>query len=249
MQVFHRNLFLLTGFLFTVVLAPAAISRSHAGDASKDEAEKLAPICGKLVAPPVGIGVRGDLLCAIVSTIDEASAQQFVSVLRKHRIRWIEFVSLGGDAGSALKIGEAVYDSQARLIVNGPCVSSCANYVFLAAREKYVLPGGVVAWHGGVPRTPLSESDPGAPLIARSNAFFAKIGVNRDLVDRPSDELMNSSEFIRARRAGNKPLWTYSRSDLETAFLVKGIKAYWYPNDAEWQKTFWSQFIFRTRIE
>jgi hypothetical protein len=34
------------------------------------------------------------------------------------------------------------------VIVEDYCLSSCANYVFPAARHKTVKPGAIVAWHG-----------------------------------------------------------------------------------------------------
>ena len=35
-----------------------------------------------------------------------------------------------------------------RLVVDGRCLSACANYLFPAAIRKAVLPGSVVAIHG-----------------------------------------------------------------------------------------------------
>ena len=53
------------------------------------------------------------------------------------------------------------------------CVSSCANYVFVAARTKRVLPGGAVAWHGNA-----LQHD----AVAQVDDMFSKPRTGRRLV-------------------------------------------------------------------
>lgn len=50
------------------------------------------------------------------------------------------------EAGIAL--GTWVFEHRLDVEVNEYCLSSCANYVFPAARRKFISPGAVVAWHG-----------------------------------------------------------------------------------------------------
>jgi len=216
-----------------------------ASDSETVEAEHVASLCGEIWSPAEKIAAKDGVLCAFMPSIDPASASELVALLEANRIQWILILSFGGDVGSALDMADAIYESRARLIINGPCLSSCANHVFLAAREKYVLSGGVVAWHGGIPHTPSSESNPLAPLIARSNAFFDKVGVSKDLFERYPQELAKAPAFHRAIDAKVALFWTYPKADLEKRFMVTGIRSYWFPEYSEWKKKAPS-LVFRT---
>jgi hypothetical protein len=45
-------------------------------------------------------------------------------------------------------LADWVHARQLDVVVTGVCLSSCANYVFPAARQKEIRPGAIVAWHG-----------------------------------------------------------------------------------------------------
>ena len=55
----------------------------------------------------------------------------------------------GGNAEEAMLIGNQIIDQNLSLVVDGYCLSACANYVFLAAPKKALLPGGILGFHGG----------------------------------------------------------------------------------------------------
>ena len=133
-------------------------------------------------------------------------------------------------------MAEAVYDSGAPLVITGPCLSSCANYIFVAARRKYVIPGGVVGWHGGIPEAPKDDDDPAAPLIARSRAFIAKVGVDPALFETYPADMKDWPEFVRAVDEGKAPFWSYPQSELKERFSVSGIVDYWFPDCADWDQ-------------
>jgi hypothetical protein len=54
----------------------------------------------------------------------------------------------GGDVAAAIELADWVHARQLDITVTGVCLSSCANYVFPAARNKAIRPGAIVAWHG-----------------------------------------------------------------------------------------------------
>lgn len=58
--------------------------------------------------------------------------------------------SNGGNAEEAMLIGNQIIDQNLNLIVDGYCLSSCANYVFLAAPKKTLLGDSVLGFHGAV---------------------------------------------------------------------------------------------------
>ena len=54
----------------------------------------------------------------------------------------------GGDVVAGIALGQWVFDNGIDIEVRDYCLSSCANYVFTAGRNKVIHPGAVVAWHG-----------------------------------------------------------------------------------------------------
>ena len=80
--------------------------------------------------------------------IDEARNRQFLSTIAKHSVKRLVITSVGGEVKAAIALGQWVFQQGLSLEVDGYCLSSCANYVFPAARHKTIRKGAVVAWHG-----------------------------------------------------------------------------------------------------
>jgi membrane-bound inhibitor of C-type lysozyme len=64
----------------------------------------------------------------------------------------------GGPIEDGLDIGNWLYDNGLDILVVEKCMSSCANYIFPAAKNKEISDGAVVAWHGSL-SDPLEEGD------------------------------------------------------------------------------------------
>jgi membrane-bound inhibitor of C-type lysozyme len=64
----------------------------------------------------------------------------------------------GGPIEDGMDIGNWVFDNGLDILVIEKCMSSCANYVFPAARNKEIADGAVVAWHGSL-SDPLDKGD------------------------------------------------------------------------------------------
>ena len=56
--------------------------------------------------------------------------------------------SEGGSVTPGLDLGDWVFDKGLVVVVEGVCASSCANYVFTAARQKGLKKDSVMIWHG-----------------------------------------------------------------------------------------------------
>ena len=54
----------------------------------------------------------------------------------------------GGSAAEAVKMGLDLINSDVDVIIDGPCFSSCANYHFLAGKNKTIVGDGFVGFHG-----------------------------------------------------------------------------------------------------
>lgn len=64
--------------------------------------------------------------------------------------------SVGGDSEAAILMGGFIHDKNLDLEVEGGCASSCANYLFPAARHKTIPAGAVLGFHGTMYLTALA---------------------------------------------------------------------------------------------
>lgn len=60
----------------------------------------------------------------------------------------ISINSGGGDIETAINIGHIIYDKGINIEVRRLCLSSCANYLFPAAKNKIINYGSIIGFHG-----------------------------------------------------------------------------------------------------
>lgn len=169
---------------------------------------------------------------------------------RRHLLRYLNaatktlvVTSEGGSPDEGMLMAEELRRRNIRLVVDKYCMSSCANYLFLAAPQKSVKPGSLVGFHGG-PLGSLSEEkerqfERGAlsshsmhgeglqnhldKLAIRELEFFSRIGVDRELY-RDVDKVILASVAGKSRApvlhgrltlATAKGKWDYGVSDKE----------------------------------
>ena len=95
--------------------------------------------------------------------------------------------SAGGEIVAGMEFGAWVYERGLDIIVDRACLSSCANYIFTAGRNKEIKPGAVVAWHG-------SAKQPG--LLDQLHDV-----VEKDIGAKGLPHSQKSREIARARLA------------------------------------------------
>ena len=83
----------------------------------------------------------------LIGTIDVNMAQAVKELTGRFPIRAVVVDSYGGNIDSAMDIAAILRAKKLDLIVDGRCLSACANYLFPAAARKTVLPGSVVGIH------------------------------------------------------------------------------------------------------
>jgi hypothetical protein len=129
----------------------------------------------------------------------------FFTRVAGQEVRRLLINSGGGDVAAAIELADWVHAQQLDITVTGVCLSSCANYVFPAARYKVIRPGAIVAWHGNyhhLAHTGLWRDDVAlrmqrdgedeqtatryvqaqvAQLVALEREFFARIGVDEQV--------------------------------------------------------------------
>lgn len=142
---------------------------------------------------------------SMVGRIEPKELESFLAVY-DNDVELLVVDSGGGDVEGGLSIGEFILDKKMAVEVKGICISSCANYIFVAAERK-IIHQGIVGYHGnttaafaGVTEGDLkamfiqagySEADADKmysqlvnELIPREQAFFKALGVSQELFER-----------------------------------------------------------------
>jgi len=74
--------------------------------------------------------------------------REFFETAGRRPLKRLIITSDGGSVEAGIELGRRVHDLGLDIEIAGYCLSSCANYVFTAARRKTIREGAVVAWHG-----------------------------------------------------------------------------------------------------
>lgn len=162
---------------------------------------------------------------------------QSMSWLREELLptdRTLLIASFGGDLDAPVRLGELVRDRRLDVVVVGPCLSGCASFVFVAARNRSVAAGGMLGLHNTATSAvqlaraanALSEQDRPLELRAqREAALYASLGIAPSLLLEPQVRL----ETLCIREGG-----TDARTG-ETRFLIHSRYSLWAPTRAQWR--------------
>jgi hypothetical protein len=103
-----------------------------------------------LMCACAGVGAAEEQGSGILTVKGLLSPESVDEVIRKidRNTTAVHITSEGGDAIAAIKLADAIRSGHLDVRVEGYCYSSCANYVFLAARNKVLAPGAVLGFHG-----------------------------------------------------------------------------------------------------
>jgi hypothetical protein len=111
--------------------------------------------------------------------------------------------SAGGEIVVGMDFGNWVIERQLNVVVDGVCLSSCANYIFTAGRKKSILPGSVVAWHGSARQPGLldqmhatAEKGIKARKLPPGKEAEELVRVRQANVDYLTDAIVKQGEFF-----------------------------------------------------
>jgi ATP-dependent protease ClpP protease subunit len=198
---------------------------------------------------------------SVIGELTPATAFAFASVVQQDEsIHTIYIDSAGGNIASALDMAALIHKRKLRLVVDGKCLSACANYLFVAAEEKDVLTGSVVGIHQATHHfigkdgkrasstalhlTDIEEHKPTGESAAkiralqiRESKFFEEFGVSRILFNSYVRYVLNREKFMASTIATQT---SYPSCPAIGVWLlnktqlqsmgVKGIKEYWFPH-------------------
>lgn len=201
---------------------------------------EVPPEIVKQMETPAKVSVDGDTLHVDGVIIDEAVAEveRQLKAAAPNSIRSLSIKSGGGEANAGIHFGEIVRDWKLSVTINGRCMSACANYAALAARELFVPEGALLGFHGGLSKTwgddgeyleweKRSMRKRGIPdrffpsildaekkVYARQQALFDSIGVSPAII-------VDTGRGLKFNE-----LWMLTREALERCYNVKNIKQY-----------------------
>lgn len=207
---------------------------------------------------------QGSKEITLIGSIDTAMATKFQAALAENNnIDTLVIDSYGGDIDAAMDIAELIGRRKMHMVVDGRCLSACANYLFPAAATKIVLPGSVLAIHGltvnyvdGGQVKRVSESqaadlfqssvlsqnrDQFKRSVARQDAFYRQLGLRTDLYAvfahylGHRKQLFGTDMISTTQHAqGCPPVQMWALDKAQLeASGVRGIKAFWTPSSEE----------------
>jgi hypothetical protein len=120
----------------------------------------------------------------IVPGMDEAARALIDSA-----VNTVVLTSEGGETGAAIAIGELISANKLNVVVRRFCISSCANYLFVAGYRKRVEAGSILAWHGGHSNNPFPRDirdekllKRAQELLRREQVLYLRSGTSLDLI-------------------------------------------------------------------
>jgi hypothetical protein len=132
----------------------------------------------------------------------------------------VSLSSEGGVTEAALEIAEDIQRRKLEIKVLDLCISSCANYLFVAGAKRTVLPKAVVGWHGGHSFKPFRPSvdSPGRlvekeTLLLREQLLYARSRVSLDLIIYSG--LLTLGKTVDGAIQRQYTIWSPSAQELE----------------------------------
>lgn len=166
--------------------------------------------------------------------IREGTGRRMASML-DNEVDTLVITSRGGRVSSGVRMGELVLEHDLDVIVERYCLSSCANYVFLASEPK-VIRMGIVGFHGNITHSirqaggPEARAEEMASQTPRSKEELAswlseRIEMEQSLIRRigvPQDFYAMTASMLTERNQGSDAAYDYLLPSMAT-FAEYGI--------------------------
>ena len=126
--------------------------------------------------------------------INSRAYRQFLCAIKgkEDSIKTVQIDSSGGTTTIARKIGNWIHENDIDVVVENWCFSSCANYIFTAAKNKTIKANSIVGWHGSGQQTGYIIQRTGTTLHDDLSGSYDQFVARRGIT--PSDE--GRIEFI-----------------------------------------------------
>lgn len=166
--------------------------------------------------------------------IRDGTAEEMASMVDDD-VTTLVITSRGGRVSSGVRMGELVIEHDLDVIVERYCLSSCANYVFLASESK-IIRKGVVGFHGNITHSirqaggPEARAEEMASQTPRSKEELAswlsqRIEMEQSLIRRigvPQDFYAMTASMLTEANQGSDAAYDFLLPSMET-FAEYGI--------------------------
>lgn len=211
-------------------------------DAEGEWPKPVPPEIVKQLQTPANVSVDSTTLRydGIIIDVSIAEVERLLQTAKASPIRSMVIKSRGGTGDEGIRFGELVRDWKLAVTVDSYCMSACANYVAIAARELVVPDGALLGYHGGEPKRwgddgkylekyekqrlatgfnndkfLAEQLQRDKELYARQEALFQSAGVSTAIL-----------EDTAAAKIAPASLWMFTREALESCYNMKNIKQY-----------------------
>lgn len=151
------------------VVRPGEIKAPQVSEAELEK--ELRALDQAFHAPPPAVSVANGV-ASYTGEVNAAGFDALAGIARAGGVSALRVDSLGGEVFWGMKIGELVFANGWELRVKSVCFSSCANYIFPAARRKVIAAGSIVGWHGSARQDAVLAERAG---ISEEEEFLRKI--------------------------------------------------------------------------
>lgn len=176
---------------------------------------------------PADITLDGSV-ARYTGALNEASVSRFLSLVEEHdvEINTLVINARGGPIHVGQRLGLWVHERQLTLVVEGICLSSCANYVFTAAPRKIIRANAVVAWHGSAQQWSLIEAAEDAGGEEYDDDFRNSVFA----ASEPADEV-TTTVLVRKLNYSPEDKEKLARAGLSLHVIIRTSEA---PPDQAW---------------
>lgn len=140
--------------------------------------------------------------------------------------RTLVITSEGGDGAAGLSIAESMQKHGVSIVVDQYCMSSCANFLFPAAKEKTLKPDAILGYHGGPTGSQDLGNHPDAiKFNASLKAFYESIHFDPALIERSFEltKLPAPIQRITLQHNGKDYVYDYKDKDDLVAYLRRFV--------------------------
>jgi hypothetical protein len=209
------------GFPRHALLALAALAIFAAGCAGTGvlAAEELPAEIERARAEPAGVRVQGDTVyyTGNVSKASSAAFDAAVAGVARGQVTRMVISSGGGDTVEGRHVGRWVRDMGLVVEVDVICFSSCADYIFPAAKARVIRADAFVGWHGNERQFHVLAAREGVPL-AEILARFVPEGLTPEQRDAFMQDFFDTVAVTQKDEAE-----FYAQLGLDDAFAVCAV--------------------------
>lgn len=165
-----------------------------------------------------------------IGEINRKRNEQLFSLFKSNsNVTLLEISSPGGDVLAGMELGIWIKEQNIDIKIGKLCASSCANYVFPAARNKYLQEGSIILWHGSSYQPSIDELVRSGHKFAskwreQEKDFFERIGVNYQVTTCGLTQVPKWLSTLSFLNIVNIKGFDYSIEDMERFGIMK-VKA------------------------